>query len=262
MPSSSDLALLRVERAQLGYRGAFVLENVDLEIRRGELWFVIGPNGSGKTTLLRALLGLLRPLSGRVTRDPEHAALARTGFVPQQCAFSHALPTTVREFVSLGAIGGDRPRSERDRDLGWALERARLGDMEGRDYWSLSGGQRQRALVARALVRRPGLLLLDEPTEGMDIRSQQEFLGTVESLHRTEGSTLLFVTHHIEMAARYATHVALVHDGQLVAGERDPVLQGELLPRAFGEWGVAAAQSVARTPARAAVEPPERGTSG
>jgi zinc transport system ATP-binding protein len=217
MLSSSEGAILGLAAARLGYPGTVVLENVDLQIGCGELWFVIGPNGSGKTTLLRALLGLLEPQKGRVERDPRHATRARTGFVPQQCAFSHALPTTVREFVSLGAIGSDRPRSRREEDLVWALERAQLEGMADRDYWSLSGGQRQRALVARALVRRPSLLVLDEPTEGMDIGSREAFLGTVESLHREEGSTVLFVTHHIEIAARYATHVALVHGGGLIA---------------------------------------------
>lgn len=239
MRSSRDETILGVEGARLGYPGVAVLENVDLSIGRGEFWFVIGPNGSGKTTLLRALLGLLDPLDGRIERDPRFAARARTGFVPQQCSFSQALPTTVREFVSLGAIGCDRPRREQAENLGWALERARLDGMGDRDYWSLSGGQRQRALVARALVRRPSLLLLDEPTEGMDIGSRAAFLETVDSLHKEEASTIVFVTHHIEIAARYATNVALVYDGRLSADNREAMLQPENLSRAFGERGLA-----------------------
>lgn len=239
MPSSNAEAILGVEGARLGYPGVVVLEDVDLSIGRGEFWFVIGPNGSGKTTLLRALLGLLEPMAGRVARDPRFAARARTGFVPQQCEFSHALPTTVREFVSLGAIGGDRPRSQREDDLAWALDRAKLDGMGDRDYWSLSGGQRQRALVARALVRRPSLLVLDEPTEGMDIGARDNFLETANSLHQEEESTILFVTHHIDIAARYATHVALTCEGRLTAGGREEVLQAEILRRAFGEHGAA-----------------------
>ena len=244
MPSSSDAPILSLKGARLGYPGAVVLENVDLQVGRGEFWFVIGPNGSGKTTLLRTLLGLLEPQDGRVERDSGSASRARTGFVPQQCEFSHALPTTVREFVSLGAIGGDRPRSKREEDLAWALERAPLKGMGDRNYWSLSGGQRQRALVARALVRRPSLLVLDEPTEGMDLGSQEKFLATVEALHRDEGSTILFVTHQIEIAARYATHVALVYGGQLVADRRDQVLEADLLTRAFGDRGAAVARAL------------------
>jgi ABC-type Mn2+/Zn2+ transport system ATPase subunit len=235
--------MLRVSGASLGYPGTVVLEGVDLNVGRGEFWFVIGPNGSGKTTLLRTLLELLEPMEGRVDRDPRCAARARTGFVPQQCEFSQALPTTVREFVSLGAIGGDRPRSTREDDLAWALERAQLEGLEDRDYWSLSGGQRQRALVARALVRRPSLLVLDEPTEGLDLGAREEFLATVAALHREEGSTVLFVTHYIEMAARYATHVALLHGGRLIGDERDQVLRVELLREAFGARGAALAST-------------------
>jgi ABC-type Mn2+/Zn2+ transport system ATPase subunit len=246
MPSTSSRSMLSLAGARLGYPGAIVLEGVDLQVGRGEFWFVIGPNGSGKTTLLRTLLGLLEPQQGRVERDPSSASRARTGFVPQQCEFSHALPTTVREFVSLGAIGGDRPRSKREEDLVWALERAQLDGMGDRDYWSLSGGQRQRALVARALVRRPSLLVLDEPTEGMDLGSQEQFLATVDALHRGEGSTILFVTHHIQIAARYATHVALVYAGQLIADGRDRVLQAELLEQAFGERGAAIALTLSK----------------
>jgi zinc transport system ATP-binding protein len=187
-------------------------------------------------------LGLLVPLKGQVERDPRFSAQARTGFVPQQCAFSHALPTTVREFVSLGAIGGDRPRSRRDEDLAWALEQTQLEGMEDRDYWSLSGGQRQRALVARALVRRPNLLVLDEPTEGLDVGSREAFLDTIDSLHRQEESTILFVTHHIALVARYATHVALVCDGHLTADRRETVLRAEVLARAFGDRAAALAR--------------------
>ena len=248
MPSNNGEAILGVEGVRLGYPGAVVIENVDLSVGRGEFWFVIGPNGSGKTTLLRALLGLLEPLGGRVERDARFASRARTGFVPQQCSFSHALPTTVREFVSLGAIGGDRSRSQREEDRSWALERAKLDGMRDRDYWSLSGGQRQRALVARALIRRPSLLVLDEPTEGMDVGSRAAFLETVDSLHREEGSTILFVTHHIEIASRYATHVALVFDGHLIAGRRESMLQPEILRRAFGVRGVDFSESAAPSP--------------
>jgi len=242
MPSNSGESILGLRAASLGYPGAVVFENVELSIGRGECWFVIGPNGSGKTTLLRALLGLLVPLKGHVVRIPRFAAQARTGFVPQQCAFSHALPTTVREFVSLGAIGGDRPRSRRDEDLAWALEQTQLEGMEDRDYWSLSGGQRQRALVARALIRRPSLLVLDEPTEGLDVGSRETFLDAIDSLHQQEESTILFVTHHIELAARYATHVALVYDGQLTADRREAVLRADVLARAFGDRGAALAR--------------------
>jgi len=215
---SEPAPILRLRGARLGYRRGPVLERVDLEIRSGEFWFVLGPNGSGKTTLLRAMLGLLEPQAGEAWRDPERAPLERIGFVPQRCSINPALPTTVREFVSLGVIGSERPRSRRAEDMAFALERVGLAGMASRSYWSLSGGQRQRALVARALVRRPELLLLDEATEGMDSDSEQGFLRTLDELHRSGSAALVFVTHRRELAARYATHVALVGEGRVRSG--------------------------------------------
>lgn len=245
MPSERE-AVLRLRNATLGYGGRAVLADVDLDVARGEFWFLLGPNGSGKTTLLRTLLGLLGSLAGEVWRHPEHAARSRLGFVPQHCAISPALPTTVREFVSLGTIGGDRPRSARGGDLAWALERAQLGGLEEQDYWSLSGGQRQRAVVARALVRRPSVIILDEATEGMDLRAQDEFLATLARLREEERSTVVFVTHRIDIAARYATNVALIHDGRVVPGTADDVLTASLLASAFGTQGEAFGTMLAR----------------
>lgn len=242
-------SLIRTTGLVLGYAGTSgtpVLSDVALEIDRGQFWFVLGPNGSGKTTLLRALLGLLEPVEGRVDRHPRDAARARIGFVPQQCSFSPALPTTIREFVSLGAIGGDRPRTSRVADLAWALERVGLAHMEDRDYWSLSGGQRRRALVARALIRRPGLLVLDEPTEGMDVGAQDEFLSTLDALYREQASTILCVTHRVDIAARFASHLALVHDHHVLAGPRADFLASDRLARAFGASGVAFARAFAQ----------------
>jgi ABC-type Mn2+/Zn2+ transport system ATPase subunit len=231
-------AVLSVEHADLGYRNERVLTDACWTVRPGEFWFLLGPNGSGKTTLLRAILGLLEPLRGRVQRHPEHCATPRLGFVPQHCTVSPALPTTVREFVSLGSIGADGPRDALHENVRWALEHSGLAGMAKRDFWSLSGGQRQRALVARALVRRPSLIVLDEPTEGMDLGSESEFLTTLAELHRSAEATLIFVTHRAEIALGFATHIAIVSDGRLFAGPRDAVLRPEFLQQA-GSWGEA-----------------------
>jgi ABC-type Mn2+/Zn2+ transport system ATPase subunit len=198
------------------------------------VWFWIGPNGSGKTTLLRALLGLLAPQRGELQLHPDVASRDHVGYVPQRSEWNPALPTTVREFVSLGLVGARAPRRERRERLRWALARAGLAGLETQDYRALSGGQRQRALVARALVRRPRLLLLDEPTEELDVVSEAGLLDTLAELVRSEGTTLLFVTHELELAAERATHVALFGGGRVVAGRREDVLAGEALERAFG----------------------------
>jgi ABC-type Mn2+/Zn2+ transport system ATPase subunit len=228
----SDETVFRARDLVLGYGRTPVLSGVDLEIRRGEFWFLIGPNGSGKTTLLRALLGVLAPLGGRLDRHPVLAERERLGFVPQQCDINPTLPTTVREFVSLGFVRSGVPAQERPRRLHDALELVGLSDRERGSYWALSGGQRQRALVARALVRRPELLVLDEPTEWLDVASEEVLLRTLVELNRA-GMTLLFVTHELALPARFASHVALFHAGGVRVGPRAEVLTVAEIERAF-----------------------------
>lgn len=232
--------MLRARDLTLGYGGHVVLRGVDLEVRAGEAWYLVGPNGSGKTTLLRAALGTLAPRSGALERDDRLADGRGIGFVPQTERIGSALPTTVREFVSLGFAASAVPRPERSGRLAWALARTGLTDLARSDYAALSGGQQRRTLLARALVRRPTLLVLDEPTEGLDVASEGAFLAALDELHREQGMTLVVVTHRLALAAEHATHLAIFHDGRVLAGPRDEVLR-----RAASE-GVAFADHLAR----------------
>jgi zinc transport system ATP-binding protein len=226
--------VFRARGLDLGYGANRVLNGVDLEVRAGEFWFAIGPNGSGKTTLLRALLGLLRPQGGALERDATLCARERIGFVPQGCELNPALPTTVREFVSLGFVGCRIEHRERPERLAWSLEHAGLVGLERRSYWALSGGQRQRALVARALVRQPQILILDEPTEGLDVASEKTLMRILVELHRAHGLTLIFVTHKLALAGSYASHAALFEAGRVIAGPREVVLRRPEVERLFG----------------------------
>jgi ABC-type Mn2+/Zn2+ transport system ATPase subunit len=226
--------IVRTAGLRLGYGRRVVLTHVDFRMRLGEFWFFLGPNGEGKTTLLRAILGILRPQTGQLWVHPELGQRQRIGFVPQRCDINPTLPTTVREFVLLGLVGIDTDRREAAVRLGWALERVGLGGLEGKDYWSLSGGQRQRALVARALVRRPSVLILDEPTNGLDLAAEDAVLRFLAELNHKQRQTLLFVTHNLAIAARYATHIALFHAGEVVSGSRQEVLNRQTLERTYG----------------------------
>jgi len=226
--------IVKTAGLRLGYGRRVVLAQVDFQMRSGEFWFFIGPNGEGKTTLLRAILGMVRPQAGQLWVHPELGQRERIGFVPQRCDINPTLPTTVREFVLLGLVGIYTDRREAAVRLGWALERVGLDGLEGKDYWSLSGGQRQRALVARALVRRPSVLILDEPTNGLDVAAEDAVLRLLAELNREEKHTLLFVTHNLAIAARYATHIALFHAGEVVSGPRQEVLNRQTLERIYG----------------------------
>jgi ABC-type cobalamin/Fe3+-siderophores transport system ATPase subunit len=140
----------------------------------------------------------------------------------------------VREFVLLGLVGIHTDRNDEALRLAWALDKVGLSELGGKDYWSLSGGQRQRALVARALVRRPSILMLDEPTNGLDLAAEDAVLRCLAELHRQDHQTLLFVTHNLAIAARYATHIALFHAGEVTVGPRQEVLKRHTLERIYG----------------------------
>ncbi len=231
--------LIRATDLALGYGGKAVVRAVNLEIGAGEYWFLVGPNGSGKTTFVRALFDLVLPESGRLWIDPARAGRERFGFVPQRCALNPSVPTTVGELVRLGLVGlaldgralDGRARAAR---VAAALDEVGLGGRAADDYWSLSGGQRQRVLLARALVRQPTVLALDEPETGLDPAARARLLELLERINRERGVTLLYVSHDLANVRRHASHVALFGDGTVQAGPVAAMLTPERLERTFG----------------------------
>jgi ABC-type Mn2+/Zn2+ transport system ATPase subunit len=226
--------ILKASRLGLTYGNRTVLKDINLVVMPGEFWFLLGPNGVGKTTLLNALLGILQPQEGTLVLHPELADRNLIGFVPQRCDLNPTLPTTVKEFVSLGLAGIRTDRRNGSDRLSWALEKMHLTGMEEKNYWSLSGGQRQRALVARALIRRPTFLIADEPNLNLDLPATHALLEGLKGLNRKENLTVLFVTHDLTLAARYATHIALFRDGQVHAGTKQEILNRDDLERTYG----------------------------
>lgn len=171
--------------------GAEVLRDVRFTVARGEIVTVVGPNGSGKTTLLRVLIGALAPDKGAVTR----AAGLRIGYVPQRLAIDRTMPMTVDRFLRLA--GGDRAARAA------ALAQAGIEGLGGRQMAALSGGQLQRAMLAHALLRKPDLLALDEPTQGLDQPGAAAFYKLIEALRRETGCAVVMVSHdlHVVMSA-------------------------------------------------------------
>lgn len=233
MEAEGDV-ILKAEGLSVAYGRRTVLRDVTAEVKRGQFWFLLGANGEGKTTLLRCVLGLLKPQSGKLWLSPALSGNRHMGFVPQRCDLNPTLPTTVREFVLLGLVGIRCGRKERQERLAWALAKVGLAGKGDDDYWSLSGGQRQRALVARGLVRRPLLLILDEPTNGLDLPTEESLLGFLSDLNQTDHLTILFVTHDLAVAARYGSHVALFKGGHVTSGPSAEILQDNMLERAYG----------------------------
>jgi ABC-type Mn2+/Zn2+ transport system ATPase subunit len=226
--------LLAIHNASLGYGRHVVLRVEQLTIRRGEIWFVLGPNGSGKTTLLRTVMGLLPLISGHIDRSPMCEDVKRMGFVPQRCEMRPSLPLTLQEFVSLGLVGLPTKREERKLRLRRALDHVGLGAHTRDSFWTLSGGQQQRALLARALIREPLLLVMDEPTNGLDPSAEEALLEVVIRSTRTNKLSALVVTHDIALAVRHATHLALIRSGALESGTCEELASSDRLASVFG----------------------------
>lgn len=220
---SDGAPLLELRDASFGYAGCPVLEGVDLAVSSGELIGVLGPNGGGKTTLFRGLLGQLEPLAGS-----RRARVTRFGFVPQRETLDPIYPLRVDEVVQMGAYGrlsGLRRLAPAERELAReCLERVDLGQLGAQPFASLSGGQRQRVLFARALMARPEISLLDEPTSGVDNQAAATIERLVLEL-RDEGSSVLWVSHHLDAICRVATRILWVADGRV--SELDPELAEE-----------------------------------
>ena len=219
-----DDLIYRASGVALGYGSHVILRGVNLEIRSGQFWSFLGPNGSGKTTLLRGFLGELKARAGTLEMPPPVDGVAPIGFVPQRCEINPTLPITLGEFVGLGLVGTRLSGAERREHLTWVLEALWLPNLAQQSYWTLSGGQRQRALIARALVRRPRVLVMDEPTNNLDLIAENVVLRALTDFRTQHQAACLLVTHDLGLAERYATHVGLVAQGGVLAGARADVL--------------------------------------
>ncbi|MEO1024186.1 MAG: metal ABC transporter ATP-binding protein [Pseudomonadota bacterium] len=185
-------ALVTIDGLSVRFGTETVLSHVDLKVEPGEIVTIVGPNGSGKTTLLRTVLGATAPTSGKVTARRG----LRMGYVPQKLAMDSTLPITARRFLNL-------PKRVDDKKAARALERTGASALSERQLNDLSGGQLQRVLLARALTGEPELLLLDEPTQGLDQPGSADFYELIEDVRRDLGCGVLMVSHelHVVMAA-------------------------------------------------------------
>lgn len=234
--------LVEVVDICFGYSAERVLDHVTLQIRSGDFLGVIGPNGSGKTTLLRIILGLLKPDSGRVRLFGADATTFRdwhrVGYVPQKAvAFESRFPASVFEVVLSGRCaraGLGRPYSAEDRAISaQALETVGMSAYRHRLIGWLSAGQQQRVFIARALASRPDLLLLDEPTVGVDLDAQEQFYSLLRRLNREMGTTLVLVSHDIAVIAQEVTQLACLNRRLVFHGSPDEAMRSGALEQMY-----------------------------
>ncbi len=224
--------LIRLEGVVCDYGGATVLEDVDLAVAPGRFIGVVGPSGSGKTSLLRTLIGTLVPRAGSVTRRP---ALS-VAYVPQVGTIDWSFPVTVAECALMGRTSGRllpwASRAER-ADVAGVLERLGIGDLSRRHIRELSGGQQQRVFLARALMGRPELLLLDEPTSGVDVRVRHEVLHLLDDLN-AGGMAIVLTTHDLNGIAAHLPRLVLLNRRVIAAGRPRDVLTPAGLELTYG----------------------------
>ena len=225
------MALITCNNLTLGYNGREIIQNLSFQVDRGNYLCIVGENGSGKSTLMRTILGLQAPMSGQIQKG-DGLKGSQIGYLPQQTPVQKDFPASVWEVVLSGCEGGCgwRPyytKAEKDR----ALENIRgmgLSTLINRCYRELSGGQQQRVLLARALCATDTLLFLDEPVSGLDPKVTEEMYALIEKLNREQGITVIMISHDIQAALRYATHILHI-GGAVFFGTREEYLRSGIL---------------------------------
>lgn len=231
---------VEIDNVTAGYGRAPVLTDISLRIAMGDFTGILGPSGSGKTTLLRLILGALKPISGSVSvmgRPARGRISAKIGYVPQLETVDWNFPVTVEEVVLMGQAATSSPwpwTGRRDRNrVGAILEKLGISEFASRHIRQLSGGEQQRTFLARALYRDPEILLLDEPTAGVDVATRRQILDLLIELN-AEGVAVVMTTHDLNSVAANLPNLVCLNETVIAAGRPDEVLTPSVLKKTFG----------------------------
>ena len=234
------MPVIEVEQLTVNYDKTPVLWDVKFSIPKGKLVGVVGPNGAGKSTLLKALLGIVKPLSGKVRffDKPFKEMREKIAYVPQRTSVDWNFPISVLELVLMGRyrkLGLFKWPKVADRDAARrALEMVGMASFENRQISELSGGQQQRLFIARALLQEADIFFLDEPFAGVDMRTEREIISLMTRL-KNEGKTLLIVHHDLSTVQNYFDWAILLNKALVACGPIDEVFHQENIFRTFGK---------------------------
>lgn len=240
---SNPDVLLDLDKVSFSYGSEKILDSVTLTIHRGDFLALLGPNGSGKSTLIRIMLGLQKPESGQVRimgRDlSEFSSWNRVGYVPQKVTDLDPLfPASVKEVVAMGILPHKTwPRFFRSGDeaiIDEVLDLMEMQKFKNRRIWALSGGQQQRVFIARALASQPEVLVLDEPTAGVDGATQERFYDMLERINKEKGVTMILVTHDIGVVTKHVNKVACLNQKLIFHGSHDDFCESDQAITLFG----------------------------
>jgi len=226
---SENREVIRVQDLNVQLNGAEIVRNVSFSVNSGEIVALVGPNGSGKTTLVKALLGLI-PYQGsvKILGRPIKEVLDRIGYVPQRFTFDRTFPLTVNEFLHL-FIG-----PENSDKVSKALQEVELSGAKNQLVGRLSGGQLQRLLIARAVLNNPKILILDEPTSGIDQEGEKDFYSLIEHQQKVHKVTVLMISHEINVVYHFATQVICLNRDLFCIGKPKEVMTKALLDKLYG----------------------------
>jgi ABC-type Mn2+/Zn2+ transport system ATPase subunit len=203
--------LINLFETSIGFRHP-LLHPINLELKRGEFWGVVGPNGAGKTTLAKTVLGLLKPIAGKVEIRMKDL---RSSYTPQRHSLNPSYPLSAFEVVLMGRAAylpmGHRPKSDDRRRCDEELARLDMRSLSGKLFRSLSGGQQQRVLLARALAVDPDILVLDEPAEGMDLLGTNDILRFLKKVNTNGRMSVLMISHHLDDVINAVDHLCFIN---------------------------------------------------
>ncbi|MCW8916003.1 MAG: zinc ABC transporter ATP-binding protein ZnuC [Magnetovibrio sp.] len=223
---ADDNQLITAQGVEVAFGDNVVLSGANVNVRKGEIVTLIGPNGAGKTTLVRVMLGLMKPTTGTVWRKPG----LRVGYMPQRLSIDPALPITVKRFLRLGV-----PEKVTTNACMQVLEETGAIDILNNPMQSISGGELQRVLLARALLRQPELLVLDEPVQGVDITGQADLYRLIQSIRQNRQVGVVMVSHDLHVVMAQTDHVVCLNQHVCCAGHPSQVSRHPEFVALFGD---------------------------
>jgi len=235
--------LIEIQKVTYSYGYGDVLKDVSFPINSKDFLAIIGPNGSGKTTLLKIILGLLKPRLGKVKimgkTIEEFADWKKIGYVPQKATHIDSLfPVSVKEVVAMGIQSSrrfQRRTREEDSCISRALQQVGMEEYKSRRIGNLSAGQQQRVFIARALANHPKILMLDEPTTGVDAQTQEHFYDMLHRLNREEGITIVLITHEVGIINKHVAQVACLNQTLVYHGSHDEFCRSDEFKRMLAD---------------------------